>query len=197
MPLKELKKEVDSLADLNQSLVKFKKTWLRQIKPGTNRSFPFLQELDSHLKKEINQLLASRQPFFNRLKYAQFINEKLSSLAQYLIELKLTSLNGDTQKPKMLLNKFLRDDFLNLKNMVDEVREFELALNRFQQTYHQINQVLARNLPLEHSLAFLAASHNEHLNTLRLTARQQKVLLRRLGAEFISLTRTMKKEKKL
>ena len=91
MEIKELKKEIDSLSNVNKVLLNFKKSWLKKIKANTNQDFPFLQELDEGVKEEINDYLVSYQKIFGELKYAQFINEKLSSLAHYLIELKLIS----------------------------------------------------------------------------------------------------------
>jgi len=129
MELKELKKEINSLASIDENLLGFKNSWLKQIKHNTNQQFPFLQELDQKTKKELNNSLSSYQKLFNQLKYAQFTQEKLSSLAHYLVELKLTSINDDKKKSKVLLNKFIRDDFLKLKNLVDEVNQFEFNLD--------------------------------------------------------------------
>lgn len=197
MELKELKKEINGLADINKILFKFKDAWLKPIKENTNKQFLFLQKLDQETKKEINALLSSHQKIFDQLKYAQFINEKLSSLAHYLIELKLSFLNRDEKKSKVLINKFINDDFLKLKNLVDEASQFGFNLKNLRQVYGKVNKILLQSIPLKHSLIFMDSSHKSHLNSLFLASRKQKKLLGILGKEFISLVREMKKKKRL
>lgn len=197
MELKELKKEINNLDNADKTLSKFKNSWIKQIKGNTNKHFPFLQELDSGLKKEINDSMLSYQKVLEQLKYASFTKEKLSSLAHYLIELKLTFLNKDKKKSKVILDKFIRDDFLRLKVMIDEVNQFEFNLKNLKQVYNQINKTLLPKLPLEHSLAFMDSPHKNHLNSLFLVCGKQKKLLKVLGKEFISLARETKKKKRL
>jgi len=197
MQLRQLKKEIDGLSHVHKTLVEFKSSWIKQIKPNTNQQFPFLQELDEKTKKRINNHLSAYPKLFQELKYVQFTQEKLAALAQYLIELKVTSLNGDTNKPQVLVNKFIHDDYLKLKNVVDEVHQLEFNLNNLDLMYNKVNRLLLRNLPLEHSIAFMDAPHKNYLNSLLLVSQKKKRLLRDLGQEFISLTKQMKKSKKL
>lgn len=197
MELRELKKEINNLTRIDKILSKFKNSWLKQIKSDTNRQFPFLQELDESIKKEINNCLFSCQKMFSQLKYAQFTQEKLSSLAQYLIELKLTSLNKDKNKSRVLLNKFINDDFLKLKVLIDEVNQLEFNLKGLKQIYNKVNQLLIQNIPLEHSVALMDSPHKNHLDSLLLISKKQKKLLKILGKEFISLAKEMKRKKNL
>ncbi len=197
MEIKELKKEIDGLSNINKALLGFKKSWLKKIKANSNQEFPFLQELDERVKGEINNYLVSYQKIFGELKYAQFINEKLSSLAHYLIELKLTSLNGDKVKPKILVKKFVNDDFLNLRQLVDEVNQFGFNLDSLKEVYDQVNGKVLENVSLEPSVVLMDAPHKEYLSSLFLICRKQKRLLKSLGKEFISLTKEMKRKKKL
>ncbi len=197
MELKELKKEINSLTGVDKILSKFKNSWLKQIRPNTNQQFPFLQELDEGIKKETNDHLLAYQKIFNQLEYVRFTQEKLSSLAHYLIELKLTTLNKDKHKSKVLLNKFINDDFLKLKSLVDEVNQFGFNLNGLKQIYNQVNQMLLQNIPLEHSVALMDSPHKDHLSSLFLSSKKQKKLLKILGKEFISLAKEMKKKKRL
>lgn len=197
MEIKELKKEIDGLTRVDKSLNGFKESWLKKIQSNTNKEQLFLQELDEGDKKEINGYLEAYQKIFNQLSYAKFTQEKLSSLAQCLIELKLTSLNGDRNKPKMLVNKFIKDDFLGLKQLVDELNQFDFNLKNLNLIYEKTNQLLLQKMPLEYSVALLDGAHKNHLNSLFLTSQKQKKLLKGLGKEFISLAKDMKKKGKL
>jgi len=197
MQLRQLKKEIDGLSHVNKTLIDFKESWIKQIKLNTNQQFPFLQELDEKTKKRINNHLSAYPKLFQELKYAKFTQEKLASLAQYLIELKLTSLNGDIHKPKVLVNKFIHDDYLKLNNLVDEVKQLDFNLNNLKLLYNKVNRLLLRNLPLEHSISLMDAPHKNYLNSLLLISKKKKKLLKNVGQEFISLTKDMKKNKKL
>jgi hypothetical protein len=197
MELKVLKTELAGLDNIDKVLVNFKDTWIKQIKKNSNQHFPFLWELNKGVKKEINDCLSSYQGVLNQLKYASFTQEKLSSLAHYLIELKITVLNDDKKKSRMIVGKFIQDDFLKLKSLVDEVKQFESDLENMKQVYNKVNKIVAPRLSLEHSLIFMDSSHKNHLDNLFLVCEKQKKLLKVLGQEFVSLTREMKKEKKL
>ena len=194
MEIKELKKEIDSLPDLNKVLSNFRKFWLKEIKKNTNPDFAFLQKLEEGAKKEINSYLKNCQEIWGELGYAQFINEKLSALAHYLLELKLTSLNGDKKKSKMIMKKFITDEFLSLKQLVEEVKNFELNLKKLRQVYDKVNQQILEEVSLEESVRLMDAPHKNYLNSLFLICRKQKRLLKSLGEEFIYLSR--EKERK-
>ncbi|MFH1682457.1 MAG: hypothetical protein ABIA37_01550 [Candidatus Woesearchaeota archaeon] len=197
MELKELKKEIDGMERVDLLLLKFKKSWLKQIKPNTNKQFPFLNKLDAKTRKQLNVNLETHQKVFNQLRYARFTQEKISSLAHYLIELKLASFNGDTKKPQVLINKFINDDFLKLTNVINEVDQFEFNLTNFKQIYDGVNNLVSEQLTLEESLLFMGAAHQEHLAALFQISQKQKKLLKSLGTEFIALVKEMKKKKRL
>ncbi len=197
MELKVLKKELAGLDKAGKVLADFKDSWIKQIKKNSNQHFPFLLELNKGVKKEINNCLSSYQQVLSQLKYASFTQEKLSSLAHYLVELKITVLNDDKRKSKMIVGKFIKDDFLKLKVLVDEVRQFESNLKDMEQVYNQVNKIIAPRLSLEHSLVFMDSPHRNHLDNLFSVCDKQKNLLKSLGKEFVSLTREMRREKKL
>lgn len=189
MSLRELKREIDGLTNPNKLLFQFRNSWIKVIKNNTNQNFSFLQELEPKLKKEINQQLLFFQKILSQLNSFQFTQEKLSLLAQSLIELKLTSLNKDQLKPKLLIKKFLRDDFLNLNILIKEITQLERNLIQLQQIYQQVNSLIIQHLSLEQSLAFLEAPHRNQLQALFSLLKKQKKLLVVLGKEFLSLVR--------
>ena len=193
MKLKELKRDVDSLGHVNKTINSFKKTWVKHLKPNSNSHLPFLQNLDDDTKKQVNNNLENYRKIMAELNNVQFTQEKLSTLAQSLIDLKLTSFNGDNMKPRIIMNKFIHDDFMNLKTIVDEVNQFEFNLKNLNEIYHQTNHLITNNLPLEHSVTFMDSSHKNHLNTMGVICDRQKTLLKHMGQEFIHLTRNIKK----
>ncbi len=195
MKLRELKREIDSLKNVDKTIVEFRTSWLKKIKRNTNQHFPFLLELDKGIKKEVNNNLFSYQKIFSEFRHSHFTQEKLSSLAKYLVDLKLASINEDKKKSKLLIDKFIKDDFLNLKKVVSEVSDFDFNLKNMKTIYDQTNKIIVKELQLEESVIFMDASHKDHLNSLLLVSKKQKKLLKVLGKEFISLVRSMKKRK--
>lgn len=197
MQLKELKGEIDALAKVEKVLASFKNSWLKPIRFNTNKYYSFLQQLDPQTKTQLNFYLDASQQLLHQLAYAPFTKEKLSSLAHYLIELKLASFNGDQTKPKAIINKFIKDDFLNLRQLIDEANQFEFDLKQLKLIYYKVNRLLLPQLSLEHSVAFIDAPHKSHLRSLLAASEKQKKLLKILGKEFVSLVKEMKKKKKL
>src|SRR3989344_381137 len=102
MDLRELKKEVHSLPDLSEHLQKFQQHWIKPIKTNTNKHLPFLQNIPSKKKQEINAALFSVQKKMKELEHAQVLNHKLQEYVRHLIELKLTTLNGNKAKGQYL-----------------------------------------------------------------------------------------------
>lgn len=189
MELKELKKEVEELKKIDSHIKSLDSSWLKQIKKNTNSHFPFLQDLGNEIKKQVNNNLLTHQKIMAELNGAQFVQEKMICLAKYLIDLKLARFRQEKKKEKMLVNKFVKDRFLNLKSVVDETKQIDFNLNNLQNLYNQTNRLIVRELPLEESVIFMDAEHKVHLNRLLETSEKQKRLLKKLGLNFISLMR--------
>ena len=135
MCLREIKKEVESLHNVEHSLERLEENWLKA-------SSPFLKDLDNDEKKELQQKLTALDQQFAEVKQGQQINEKLRHYARYLIELKLTTFNGDENKSILITDQLLYDDFLNFKQTINEFHSFKGQLKEFSNSYQKINQWL-------------------------------------------------------
>ncbi len=195
MDLRELKKEVHTLPDLSEHLQKFQNHWIKPIKANTNKHLPFLQYISSKKKQEINVTLFSVQKKMKELERAQALNHKLQEYARHLIELKLTTLNGNKAKGQYLTRLLLHDEFLNTKGVLDEVKALEKNLKSISYKYHHINELVQKEAPLEEAVHFLHLPHKEHLQALLSASRKQKTLVKQLGQHFIILVKETRKKK--
>jgi hypothetical protein len=196
MDLRELKKEVQALTSLEEDLHDFRENWIRPIRSNTNLHLPLLNILDEKTKKALNQQFSSLQPTFSIIRSGQQVNEKLSSYVRYLIELKLTTLNGDKNKFKMLINHLIKDDFHNLQKTINEIKLLESSLVSLKQNYSQINQQLEEKLPLEGKLFLMDPKHKNSLLKIELTIKKQKELVQLLGKHFVQLAKHVPTKKR-
>jgi len=196
MELREIKKEVHNLLDIETDLKNFNDCWVKPLKKNNNSHLPSLKDLDPEIKAELNQKLLQIQKHLKQIETSQLINEKLKSYSRYLIELKLTTFNNDQDKSKMLTNQLLNDDFLNLKQTIIDVKSFGKNVQAISEHYHKINDLLHEKLSLEEILAFTNLPHKRYLYNLIKTSRKQKNIVRDLGNHFVSLTREIRLKKR-
>ena len=192
MDLKQLKHETAQLPNLEALSRAFGRAWLQPIRKNTNRAHPFLQQLPEQHRKEFNLQHASLRKFLKEIRYGQVVNEKLASAAHNLVELKVAALTGDGRKAKRLLQTFLRDPQLSLKQLIVEVPYLESQLSLFHQSYHGMLEQLTAALPLEQQVALLDGKHREALQRLMRVPEQQKRHLSQIGRQFIAMMREMK-----
>ncbi len=182
MSLRELKKEAQELPDISKNLKNFQNNWVKQIK---NNSKDFSEEDQI----ELNQNFLQTKKLMNELQYSQNINTKLSLYSSHLIDLKLTTLNGDQEKSKLITNLLLNDDFLKFRDTISEVKSFQKKINRLTNNYHHINKLLQQRLKLDEYLTFMDLPHKKHLYNLKKTSKQHQKLVHNLGQEFVSLVK--------
>ena len=188
MSLRELKEEIRNLTPIDEQVERFRKSWVKPLKNNTNKHLPFLQELSFEEKKELNENLLPAHKIINSLALHS-INDKLNLYSRYLIELKLTTINGDKNKSKLITDRLLKDSFLKLQNTIEDVAAFESGLRDLNKHYDKINDLLNERLNLEDSVSLSEFPHKQHLNSLKETNRQHKQILKKLGEEFVALTR--------
>jgi len=188
MNLRELKKEVEDLPSIQQSIARFQKDWIKTIKKNSNEHLPFLQDLPDNARKEVNEKLISMQRSIKEMEDYQ-ITQKLRHYARYLIELKLTTLNGDKNKAQLVTDRLLNDEFLNIKSTINDVKEFGLAIRAVAKDYHRVLEILQDHISLDESVEFMGMSHKTSLNNLVKMSQKQKDLVRELGNNFITLAR--------
>ncbi|MBU0456991.1 MAG: hypothetical protein ABH824_02200 [Nanoarchaeota archaeon] len=189
MDLKELKKETQKLDNIKEDIENFQENWVKVIKSNTNKKFPFLKNISADVKKEINTMISELQNNINQIKYDQAINEKLRQYSYYLIELKLTTLNGNKSKSQFITNQLINDDFFKLQNTINDIKLFEENVKKLSGQYDEINMLLQKELSLDEALYFMEHSHKIYLNNLIKTSQKQKNIVRHLGRHFISLAK--------
>ena len=182
MDLRAVKREVESLINIEKALEKLEECWL---KPSSS----FLQNLTEKEKEELDRKLAGVGRSLKEIKNGQRINEKLKHYARYLIELKLTTLNGDKDKSVLITNRLLNDEFLNFQRTIAEINLFNGQVNDLKESYQQVNEWLQNKLSLEESLELMDKPHKLHLQMVLKTAEKQKVLIKKLGEHLVELTR--------
>src|SRR3989338_5645967 len=145
MDLRELKKETGSLPDLSEHLQKFQQHWIKPIRTNTNKNLPFLQNISENKKQEINDKLFAFQQKLKEVEHAQVVNQKLQEYAKYLIELKLTTLNGNRTKAHYITNLLLNDEFLNTRSLIHDIKYLEKNVKSISYKYHHLNELMQRS----------------------------------------------------
>ena len=111
--------------------------------------------------------------------------------------MKLLSLRGaeDSHKMNFLQGKVLEDPHVSISSAIDRVKAFDDDLQTIEAMYHDINGYLHQSLSLEHSVALLELPHYAYLKSLQLANQKHKKIVKKLGREFVSLQRKLKKQK--
>ena len=195
MELRELKKETCTLPNLSEHLQKFQQNWVKPIRTNTNKNLPFLQKIPENKKQEINDNLFAFQQKFKEIEQAQVVNQKLQEYARYLIELKLTTLNGNNTKAGYITKLLLQDEFLNTKCLINDIKYLEKNVKSLTYKYQHINDLVQKEAPLEEVVNFMHLPHKKHLQALLSASRKQKTLVKHLGEHFISLAKQTRRKK--
>ena len=189
MDLRSIKKEAWSLADVEKNLQQFKAAWIKPVKSNSNQHLPFLQNISPEFKKQLNIKITEIQKTLQKSKKGQQVNEKLRSYSRYLIELKLTAIQGNTTKYKSITNCLLHDEFWNLKKTIQDVKSFAKNIRRLSHQYNEVNNLLQKELELEHSVILMDQPHKNYLKNLTKTSEKQKLLVKNVGAQFIDIVK--------
>ncbi|MBI2146768.1 hypothetical protein HYU22_05515 [Candidatus Woesearchaeota archaeon] len=190
MELRELKKEVQGLPDVRQNLQDFHTHWIKPLR-GKPSSIS-LQSTSPQSRKELTKRLLKAQETITSLHEGELITQKLQQYARHLIELKLTTFNGDTQKSKVITHLLLHDKFLSLTQTIAQIKAYNESLAELQQQYQEINEMVHQNVSLEEALYFMELPHARYLQNLIKLGEKQKALVRDLGRHFVSLAKQTK-----
>ena len=189
MDLRSLRQDVQQLPNLVENINNFQQHWIKPLRSNTNNHLPFLHKLSPQLKKELNQRLTLFNETIAAVQSGTTIQDKLRSYAHYLVELKLASLRDDQQKHEMITNRLLKDEFLNISQTLTDVQEFAETVGLMEEQYHEINQLLEKNLSLEETLFLMDLPHKIYMVTLVKTARDHKRIARDLGRNFVEMAK--------
>lgn len=193
MDLRQLREEIQALPSLDKTVHLFLDHWAKPLRSKSR--LPSLQKMPGVQKKELHQNLAEVQDYAAAVRTGQRLQEKCHSYIHHLIELKLTTFNGNTQKSKMILSKFLYDEVFNFKQALVEQMYLEQAMKELRKQYHHVNETLHKHLSLEDALTFDEMPHAPHLRAIAKTVDKQKKLLKELGEHFIALAKETRKKK--
>lgn len=186
MNLRELKKEVQSLPNLQEQLQQFQLSW---VKPLRAKNSLVLAHLDKTTQQELRKRLSKTTALFPALREGRLIQEKLSQQARYLVELKLSMMQGNSTRSRQLIQLLLKDSFLNIKQTIVDVQQLEQDVSHLAGDYSLINAFLKEQLPLESALLYADLPHRQHLVQVQRVVQQQKKVIREIGEQFVSLTR--------
>ncbi len=191
MDLKELKKEVQELPNIEHTTKQFRENWLKPYHKDTHlpKQFEFLKNLDPITRTELNKRLADAKVHLDNLQNSQILNEKLHQLARHLVELKLTTFNGDTKKAKAITRRLVNDEVLSIAKTVEEINDFEERVAKISDHYQEINILLDKRLSLEEALYYLEIPHHRYLQTLQKTAQHHKAIARSIERQFTAITK--------
>ncbi|MFC1800876.1 hypothetical protein ACFLZB_00215 [Nanoarchaeota archaeon] len=179
MDLSKLKREVEDLGSFDKNISLFNKYWIR------SNTYDFLNDEDKE------QLRAFRQ-IIKELKYGQVVNEKIISLANHLMKLQVHTLTGDEDEVKKARNKFLNDNQINIRKVIDEVGYIKFQLNLFKDFYEKIIYRLGKRLDLESNMALVDGKHGVYLKELVELNKKQQSYLKEIGSKFVQLSKKVK-----
>ena len=187
--LRELKREAEKLECVKSNLQEFKKSWIKPIRSNTNKEISYVNSLPEPIKQEINSKLQGLKDSLEEIHHSQSVNEKINHYARNLIELKLTTFNGNSTKAKLITNMMLNDEYLKFQNAIDGVKRFESHVQELKTQYEEVNELLDKHLSLDETLHFMELPHQKYLYNLVQTAQQQKRIIPQLGRHFVSLVK--------
>ena len=216
MELKALKQEIHDLPNIDDHLKDLQNNWLSPFLSKTNRSKlkdkrsprHAINSLTKEEQVELNGLLNKFYAVFNQLKYGQFTNHKLEALAKAMVDLKLLQFQSENyemplHKDNAVSSKFhyissqvLGDDFNSIHNTIKEVKEFDSQLLNAEEIYTEVNQYLYQKLPLEHSINLMDMGHSDSLRHLKIANLRRKMLIKKLGKNFVALQAPLRGRKK-
>lgn len=190
MDLKELKREVERLPNVHKNVEGLHAQWVRHVKEGRS-SFVSHNTLPVAMRRDVGQKVAVAQEHLEDIKEGQLINERLASNARCLIDLKLAQFQGDKNKASYLGSRLLNDEFMGMKNIIHEIQGFQDNVQKFSEVYHDVNELLHKQLSLEETLFLMDLPHKMFVHNLLKTAQQQKMIVRDLGRHFVAITKEM------
>lgn len=178
MDLSQLKREVEDLGNFEKKVNAFNRHWVK------SNEYDFLN------KEDKEQLVAFRK-VIRELKYGQIVNEKIISLANNLINLQIHGLTNDVTEVARIRKRFVFDEHINIRRVIDEVNFIEFQLKLFKDFYERILYRLGKNLDLEGNLFLVGGKHYACLREMEELNRKQKTYLKEIGSKFVEMEKKL------
>lgn len=189
MELRELKREVETLEHVGKAVSKLEESWLIPLQNARfSSSGALLARLSVQSRQEIEQKAKEIATHLDTIRTSQIITDKLQQYARFLVELKLNDFRGDKEKSRMITKRMLEDDFFSLSQTIGQVEQLNNDVDKLNNYYQEINDLLHRELSLEETVFYLELPHRKYLANLQQTAQKHAVIVRDLGHHFVSLT---------
>jgi len=176
MNLSQLKREVENLDSFEKKINQFSRHW---IKP---KQYPFLSRSDKEQLRAFKKVV-------KELKYGQIVSEKITSLANHLVRLQIHQLNNDQEEIKKTTQKFLKNNHINIRKVIDEVNYIEFQLQLFKDFYEKIIYRISKQLDLEGNIVLVNGDHQKYLREMIQLNQKQKKYLKEIGKKFIQLNK--------
>jgi len=189
MELRELKREVEMLPDIRKNVQGLHDSWFRHVNGSAVSAYKVFNSLSDDAKKHVGLRIAMLQESLKGMEAGYVIHDKLRSHARCLVDLKLTQFNGDKTKAKVLMNTLLKDEYFSVPKVIGEIKQFENNVQKFSETYHEVNELMQRRLSLEEALFLMDLPHKLYLATLLKTAQKQRMLVRDLSRQLVGISK--------
>ncbi|MFA6460740.1 MAG: hypothetical protein WCV90_00605 [Candidatus Woesearchaeota archaeon] len=193
--LKEIKKEILALPSIQDNLQRFQDSWFKPLSQN-NLHLPFIKGLDPGTKQELNQVLLSVQDHLQQIQLSDQINDRLHRHAHQLVELKLTSFNGDRKKSKMLTNDLSKDD-TSIHRTVNHIQRFKSSTLALAHHYEEVSQLLEKKLSLEEAVFYMSLPHKKYLTNLLKIADHHEKIVRDLSHHFVTIADELQAHKNM
>lgn len=210
MDLREIKRELEDLSNIDSDMKAFQQNWLtpflsnskKSIKIKRDSPFEAIKKLDKSDLEDLNQKILTFYKNFEHLSSGKVTNDKIRVLTRAVIEMKLIDFQVQNRslressllksKLQHLYEKILQDDFNSLSIAISEVKEFDQNLTIIENIYQEINDYVCKKLPLESSVAIMQLPHKHYLQNLKETSQKRKLLVKELGEQFLKLQKKMR-----
>ncbi|MFC1768517.1 hypothetical protein ACFLZX_02015 [Nanoarchaeota archaeon] len=159
----EIKREIDDLLS--------KEAHIKDFEPKI---------FDDKAYKEQSDSLMELKFIISKLKEKTDINEKLESLSYYLGQLRYSLFSKDKKSLKKAVDKFLRDEHTNIRDLLSQIKEFKSEIKNMEATLKEMNQKVPLDSWLSH--ANYIESQIKLLN--RIQQRQNNIALN-IGRLFV------------
>lgn len=187
--LRDLKKEAASLDDISSAVEKLQQHWIKPFHKHNNSHLPFLKTLPLPVRAALSKKLIPAHAQLEEVKTGQHINEKLQQFSRNLLQLKLSTVQGDHKKAQYLVKQMVSDEYSNVSQAIEDIKNFEITVRKLSDHYHDVNELLHQNLSLEETVFFMELPHYYYLQSLLKTTQKQRILIRDLGRHLVALTK--------
>ncbi len=189
MELREIKREVERLPDIRKNVAGLRDSWFRHVKGSAVSEYKVFANLPADVKKQVGVRVALIENCLQGMDASSVIHDKLRAHARCLVDLKLMQFKGDKVATRRLTGSLLKDEFLSVPQVLKDIQSFEKHVQKFGEVYHEVNELMQKQLSLEETLFLMDLPHRLYFYNLIKTSQKQKAIVRDLGRHFVEITK--------